>query len=555
MKFERSGGILLHPTSLPGPYGIGDLGPQAYRFVDWLASTGCKLWQVLPLGPTGYGDSPYQCFSAFAGNPYLIGFDALIEDGLLTTNDFADMPNFSASRVDPSTRLRVNFGLLIPWKLNLLERAYSRFVALSGATAGRVGGGFRYATNATQPPPSYRDQGSAVKGPVLSNVEGLYSEFNFFSAENAAWLDDYALFMSLKEANGGGAWNNWNESIRKRKKSAMDKARKEHAESVRRHSFYQFLFFRQWNKLRAYANERDIKIIGDIPIFIAYDSADAWANPDLFFLDEDSLPTVVAGVPPDYFSPTGQLWGNPLYRWDAHKETGYAWWLERFRAVLKTVDIVRLDHFRGFAGYFEIQFGQPTAEHGRWVPGPGSDFFKAMDAHLSDGLATPQIELPIIAEDLGLITADVVTLRDEFRLPGMKILQFGFVSPKDPFLPHNYPANCVAYTGTHDNDTALGWFDSAPEEEREFALRYLDIQPCEGSEPSQGFAWELIRAVWSSVAVYAITPMQDLLSLGTEARMNFPSRLGGNWEWRIKEEDMSEALAKRLGEFNELYLR
>ena len=504
MKFERSGGVLLHPTSLPGSYGIGDLGSQAYQFVDWLASTGCKLWQILPLGPTGYGDSPYQCFSAFAGNPYLISFDEVIQAGLLAKQDFLDMPDFSASRVD--------FGRLIPWKLNLLERAYSRFLALS------------------------------------KSEDSLYDEFNYFCAENAAWLDDYALFMALKEANGGGAWNNWDASIRKRNPSAMDKARSEQVENVQRHSFYQFLFFRQWNKLRAYANEHDIKIVGDIPIFIAYDSADAWANPDLFFLDEDSLPTVVAGVPPDYFSPTGQLWGNPLYRWAVHKETGYAWWLERFRAVLRMVDIVRLDHFRGFAGYFEIQFGQPTAERGRWVPGPGNDFFKVIDSRLSDGASTAEIELPIIAEDLGVITADVVALRDEFRLPGMKILQFGFVSPKDPFLPHNYPANCVAYTGTHDNDTALGWFATAPESERSFALRYLNS---DGSD----FSWDLIRAVWSSVAVYAVTPMQDLLSLGTEARMNFPSRLGGNWEWRMKEEDMSESLAERLGELNELYLR
>jgi 4-alpha-glucanotransferase len=414
------------------------------------------------------------------------------------------MPDFSSSRVD--------FGRLIPWKLNLLERAYSRFVTLN------------------------------------ESDESLYNEFSYFCAENGAWLDDYALFMSLKEANGGGAWNNWDAPIRRREQSAMDKARQEQSENARRHSFYQFLFFRQWNKLRAYTNERAIKIIGDIPIFIAYDSSDAWANPGLFFLDEASLPTVVAGVPPDYFSPTGQLWGNPLYRWDVHKEAGYAWWAERFRAVLKTVDIVRLDHFRGFAGYFEIQAGQPTAEHGRWVPGPGSDFFKTIDARLSDGLATSEFELPIIAEDLGLITADVVALRDEFRLPGMKILQFGFVSPKDPFLPHNYPAHCVAYTGTHDNDTACGWFESAPESERKFALRYLNR---DGSD----FAWDLIRAVWSSVAVYAITPMQDLLSLGTEARMNYPSRLGGNWEWRMKEEDMNEPLAKRLGELNELYLR
>jgi 4-alpha-glucanotransferase len=498
MKFERSSGILLHPTSLPGPYGIGDLGPQAYQFIDWLASTGCKLWQVLPLGPTGYGDSPYQCFSAFAGNPYLISPEILIQDGLLTQADLNNKPDFDDSRVD--------FGLLIPWKLDLLLKAFSRFAS-----------------------------------------DDLHKEFDYFCAENAAWLDDYALFMSLKEANGGGAWNAWNKSIRTRKQSAMDKARKEHQESVQRYSFYQFLFFRQWNKVRAYANGFDIKIVGDIPIFIAYDSADAWANPELFFLDEKSLPTVVAGVPPDYFSPTGQLWGNPLYRWDVHKQTDYAWWLDRFRAVLKLVDIVRLDHFRGFAGYYEIPFGAKTAETGRWVPGPGSDFFKALDAKLSDR-RTAEIELPIIAEDLGVITPDVVELRDGFKLPGMKILQFGFDDPKNPFLPHNYPAHCVAYTGTHDNDTARGWYDTAPENERKFALRYLNTD-------ADHFVWELIRGVWSSVAVYALTPMQDLLNLGGYARMNFPSRLGGNWEWRMQAKDMNDQLAKSLRELNELYLR
>jgi 4-alpha-glucanotransferase len=507
MKFERSGGILLHPTSLPGPYGIGDLGPQAYHFVDWLEATGCKLWQLLPLGPTGYGDSPYQCFSAFAGNPYLISFDFLLQDGLLTQDDLNNMPDFNASHVD--------FGLLIPWKLGLLQEAFSRFASAS---------------------------------------DDLHKEFNYFCAENASWLDDYALFMSIKEANGGGAWNAWDKSIRRRKKAAMGKARKEHAESVQRYSFYQFLFLRQWNNLHAYANQRDIKIIGDIPIFIAYDSADAWANPDLFYLDKDSLPTVVAGVPPDYFSPTGQLWGNPLYRWDVHKETGYAWWLDRFRAVLKTVDIVRLDHFRGFAGYFEIPFGSATAEHGRWVPGPGSDLFNELNEKLTDP-GTAEIELPIIAEDLGVITPDVVALRDGFKLPGMKILQFGFVDPKDPFLPHNYISHCVAYTGTHDNDTARGWFSNIAEAERRFAIRYLDMNSGKGSDPSEKFAWKLIRTVWSSVAVYALAPMQDFLNLGTEARMNFPSRLGGNWEWRMSETEMSEELSGRIRELNELYLR
>src|SRR5215213_484378 len=438
MKFDRSGGVLLHPSSLPGPYGIGDLGPQAYRFVDWLASTGCKLWQVLPLGPTGYGDSHYS-----------------------------------------------------------------------------------------------------------SATEDLHNEFNMFRQKNSDWLEDYALFMSLKEANGGGAWNGWDETLRKRNETALKKAREDHEEMILRYSFYQFLFFRQWNKLHAYAREKGIKIIGDIPIFIAYDSADAWAHPELFFLGEDSLPTVVAGVPPDYFSATGQLWGNPLYRWDVHKKAGYAWWLERFRSVLNFVDVVRLDHFRGFAGYYEIPFGAPTAETGQWMTGPGKDFFKTVSAELSDaenGL------LPIIAEDLGVITPDVVELRDSFSLPGMKILQFGFTSPSDPFLPHNYTRNCVAYTGTHDNDTALGWYASAPEAERKFALRYLNS---DGTD----FAWDLIRGVWSSVAAYAVAPMQDLLSLRTEARMNFPSRLGGNWEWRMSEADMSADTARRLREFNELYWR
>jgi 4-alpha-glucanotransferase len=496
--FSRSGGILLHPTSLPGPYGIGDLGPQAYRFVDWLASTGSKLWQVLPLGPTGYGDSPYQCFSAFAGNPYLISFGALVEDGLWSPDDFAEMPDFDASRVD--------YGKVIPWKLELLQKAFSKLPSAS---------------------------------------KEFHKELEVFRRQNAAWLDDYALFMSLKEANGGGAWSGWDEPLRKREPSSLEKARQDHAENILRYSFYQFLFFRQWSKLRVYANQKKIKIIGDIPIFIAYDSADAWAHPELFFLGEDSLPTVVAGVPPDYFSATGQLWGNPLYRWKVHKKSGYAWWLERFRSVLNFVDIVRLDHFRGFAGYYEIPYGAPTAETGQWLTGPGKDFFATVSGRLS---GSENGTLPIIAEDLGVITPDVVELRESFHLPGMKILQFGFTSPADPFLPHNYPKNCVAYTGTHDNDTAMGWYGSTPVAERKFALRYLNS---DGTD----FAWDLIRAVWSSVAVYAVAPMQDLLSLGTEARMNFPSRLGGNWEWRMSEDDLSDGLGKRLRELNELYLR
>ena len=493
MKFERSSGILLHPTSLPGPYGIGDLGSSAYHFIDWIAGAGCKLWQILPLGPTGYGDSPYQCFSAFAGNPYLINPDSLLRDGLLDPNDLVEKVDFLDDQVD--------FGRIIPWKLNLLERAFTRF--------------------------------KSIQGPIRV-------EFDHFSEENEAWLPDYALFMAIKEAYGGGAWGGWPAELRGGEKSAILEAEKSLSDAALRYSFYQFIFFRQWNALRDYAHEKGIKIIGDIPIFVAYDSADVWANPELFYLDDHGQPTVVAGVPPDYFSPTGQLWGNPLYRWDVHRENGYDWWLARFRAILGQVDIVRLDHFRGFAGYWEIPGGSPTAETGRWVPGPGEDFFSRVKTELG--------ELPIIAEDLGEITPDVIELRDQFNLPGMKILQFGFSGPDNPFLPHNYPETCVTYTGTHDNDTALGWYKSAPEHEHEFARRYLQSD-------RNDFSWDIIRSAWSSVAVYALAPMQDFLSLGPEARMNFPGKLGNNWGWRMTADDLTDGLKERLGELNFLYYR
>jgi len=522
MKFQRASGVLLHPTSLPGPYGIGDLGPQAYVWVDFLAGSGCKLWQVLPLGPTGYGDSPYQCFSAFAGNPYLISPEFLLRDDLLHPNDLVEKTNFSSGRVD--------FGALIPWKLNLLERAFIRF--------------------SSSPQPA------------------LQKALDSFCAENASWLDDYALFMALKEAHGGGSWEGWPEPLRKREPAALAEARKSLTHHVSRFTFYQFLFFQQWHALKTYANERSIQIIGDIPIFVAYDSADVWAHPELFYLDDEGQPTVVAGVPPDYFSPTGQLWGNPLYRWDVHKSTGYTWWLERFRAVLKMVDIVRLDHFRGFAGYWEIPAGNSTAEHGRWAPGPGVNFFKSVQQAFAPGdvgASHDSPTLPIIAEDLGVITSDVVEMRERFNLPGMKVLQFGFTSPDDPFLPHHYPRHCVAYTGTHDNDTARGWYASAPEAERDFALRYLGLKRSpqsltadamsETSHSGESFAWDLIRAVWASVAVFALAPMQDLLNLGTEARMNYPSSLGGNWEWRMKADALSGELQGKMRELNYLYQR
>lgn len=495
MKFNRSSGILLHPTSLPGPYGIGDLGPQAYRFVDFLAESGCKLWQVLPLGPTGYGDSPYQCFSAFAGNPYLVSPQRLLDEGLLHPNDLVEQTEFPATRVD--------YGNFIPWKLNLLERAFIQF---------RV---------------------------VLEKDGGLRQDYETFCADNA-WLADYALFRAIKEAHGGGTWIEWPEALRKREPTSLDEARHSLAHAISRFKFYQFIFFRQWYALKEYANRKGIQIIGDIPIFVASDSSDVWSNPELFFLDEERRPTVVAGVPPDYFSPTGQLWGNPLYDWDVHKKSGYAWWLERIRATLKLVDIIRIDHFRGFAGYWEIPAGNETAVQGRWVPGPGADFFHKVKSDLG--------ELPILAEDLGVITPDVVELRDGFSLPGMKILQFAFSGPDNPFLPHSFPQSCVVYTGTHDNDTAKGWYASAPENEKDFARRYLEL---DGSD----FAWDLIRAAWSSVAVFALAPLQDFLNLGTEARMNYPSRLGGNWEWRMDEGALNDKVQERIKELNWLYLR
>lgn len=495
MKFERSSGVLLHPTCLPGNYGIGDIGAQAFHWVDFLADTGCSLWQVLPLGPTGYGDSPYQCFSAFAGNPYLISPESLLAEGLLHSNDLVDAPKFPIERVD--------FGAVIPWKLGVLDRSFGRFEHLASPE--------------------------------------LRAEFDRFRDEQSAWLADLSLFMALKEAFGGGSWVNWPAVLRSRQPQALDEARQRYAHDIKRQEYRQFVFFRQWQALRERAAARGIRIIGDIPIFVAHDSAEVWAQPQLFYLDSRGNPTVVAGVPPDYFTRTGQLWGNPLYRWAEHAADGYAWWVKRMQAVLSLVDIVRLDHFRGFAGYWEVPASAKTAENGRWVPGPGSEFFEAMGKALGD--------LPIIAEDLGEITPDVVELRQQFNLPGMRIVQFAFNDdPSDPFLPHNYTQHGVVYTGTHDNDTARGWFERVPEEERDFCRRYL-------GRDGQDIAWELIRLAWSSVSVFAIAPLQDLLSLGNEARMNYPGNPSGNWSWRMPADALTKTLQERLKEFNYLYGR
>jgi 4-alpha-glucanotransferase len=486
--------------------------------VDWLAGSGCKLWQVLPLGPTGYGDSPYQCFSAFAGNPYLISPEFLVRDALLFSDDLVVPQEFDHGKVD--------FGTLIPWKINLLERAFSRFSADSSP-------------NSSIGPDALPRENSIASSPDL--LASLKADYDSFCAGNAFWLDDYALFMAIKEANGDGSWDGWPKPLRHRDQDELTKARDTLASSIARFTFYQFIFFRQWNALHDYAHQQGLSIIGDIPIFVASDSSDVWSHPELFFLDSDLKPTVVAGVPPDYFSPTGQLWGNPLYRWDVHKSAGYGWWLERLRATLKLVDILRIDHFRGFAGYWEIPAGNLTAEVGRWVPGPGADFFSAIRSSLG-------AELPIIAEDLGLITPDVVALRDKFGLPGMKVLQFGFSGPDNAFLPHSYLPNCVVYTGTHDNDTARGWYQSAPENEKDFARRYLRV---DGSD----FSWDLVRAAWRSTAVFALAPLQDFLSLGTEARFNYPSRLGGNWEWRVSETQLTPELQAGIKDVNWLYQR
>ncbi len=495
MKFERASGIILHPTSLPGPYGIGDIGPEAYRWVDFLEQSGCKLWQVLPLGPTGYGDSPYQCFSAFAGNPYLISPDILLKEGLLHSNDMVDMPNFPADTVD--------YGRIIPWKLGVLDRAYIQF------------------------------EHTASKK--------LRQEYGQFQNENKHWLPDFALFMALKEDHGGAPWVTWIPALRDRDPAALAEARQIHRAAIQRQIFRQFIIFRQWREVKSHANQHGIQIIGDIPIFVAHDSADVWANPELFFLDESGNPTVVAGVPPDYFSQTGQLWGNPLYRWEVHKNQGFQWWLDRIRSVLTMVDIVRLDHFRGFAGYWEIPADAPTAETGQWVHAPG----KELIAHIQEALG----ELPIIAEDLGVITPDVIELREEFRLPGMKILQFAFAGgPADPFLPHHYPHHCVVYTGTHDNDTARGWYERVEEDERSFYRRYF-------ARDGSNVAWDLIRGCWASVAVYSLAPMQDFLDLDNEARMNYPGNPSGNWSWRMPADAISGDLIDRIYELNYLYSR
>lgn len=494
----RASGILLHITSLPGPHGSGDLGPAAYDFVDALARAQQGIWQVLPLGPTGYGDSPYQCYSAFAGNPLLISLNELAKESWLTSAELNGAPEFAEGRAE--------FEGAMAWKLSLLRQAYQRFHA--------------------------------------SATDQQRTSFTRYQKENGQWLSDYSAFMALKDQFGGVQWTLWPAAAASRDPHAMREWRLSLASDTQFYDFLQWQFSRQWLALKAYANARGVQIIGDVPIFVAHDSSDVWANRHLFQLKEDGEPRLIAGVPPDYFSETGQRWGNPLYDWPALAATGYAWWLQRLEQAFKLFDLVRLDHFRGFAAYWEIPAENETAAGGRWVAGPGAALFEALQASLG--------KLPLIAEDLGVITPDVEALRDQFAFPGMRVLQFAFGD--DPkavdYRPHNFIPNCAVYTGTHDNDTTVGWFRSQAGEgttrtaeqiarEREFALNYLQS---DGSE----IHWDMIRLAMASVARLAVFPMQDVLGLGTEARMNLPSTSRGNWSWRMLPGQFSPGHESRL---------
>lgn len=498
MRFPRAAGVLVHPTSFPSRYGIGDLGPYAYQFIDFLVQSKQTVWQVLPLGPTGYADSPYQSFSAFAGNPMLISPDGLVKQGYLAAEAIKTVPHFPEQAVD--------YGPVIDYKQSLLQQSYDYF----------------------------KEQGTAEQ----------QAAYHQFCEAQAAWLQDFALFMALKNHHKeveGGVWNTWPADIAHRKPKAMKKWSLELADEIAKHKYLQFLFFEQWLALKAYANARRIRIVGDAPIFVAFDSADVWANPGLFYLDKKGAATVIAGVPPDYFSETGQRWGNPLYRWDVLAENDYAWWTARLEMIFTQVDVVRIDHFRGFEAYWEIPAEEPTAVVGQWVKGPAANFFRVVREKLG--------ELPIIAEDLGVITPEVEALRDEFNFPGMKILQFAFGGERNSnFLPHNFGRNCVVYTGTHDNETTVGWYRNADPFEQDHIRRYV-------ARDGRDIAWDMIRLALASVADTAVVPMQDLMSLGNEARMNYPGKTSGYWRWRYLPYQLTDFIAERLKELTELYGR
>jgi len=487
---KRASGILLHPTSLPGKYGMGALGQEAKTFIDFLNAAKQTYWQILPLGPTGYGDSPYQCFSSNAGNPYLIDIDILVAEALLSAEDIPELI------VESETR--INYGEVIDHKLNVLHLAIKNFDASNHA-------------------------------------------FQHFLEINAHWLNDYALFMALKEKFNNKPWYEWENDYRLRNASVLNEERIALKDAIHFQAFIQYTFYKQWNQLKTYANNNGIKIIGDIPIYVAMDSSDTWCNPELFQFDENKNPVVVGGCPPDYFSETGQLWGNPIFNYEKMEEDGFAWWINRIRASLALYDWVRVDHFRGFSGYWSIPYGELTAINGNWIPGPGKKLFNAIKEALGD--------IPIIAEDLGLITPDVIELRDYFNLPGMKILQFAFDSSEaNDYIPHNYIKNCVVYTGTHDNDTILGWYEKAADADKKYFLAYLNS---DGNDICK----DLIRAAWASVANTAIIPMQDLLRLGGDARINLPGTTVNNWLWRMQSSDLSAECLAELAAITILYDR
>jgi 4-alpha-glucanotransferase len=494
----RASGVLLHPTSLPSRFGIGDLGENAYQFVDFLANSDQQIWQILPIGPTGYGNSPYLSYSALAGNPLLISPEVLQQQGWLTQEELQHLPDFTLDQVD--------FEGVIRTKIPLLRRASDRFKAQC--------------------------------------VEEEKEKFQRFCDRQNDWLSDYALFMSLKEAHQGTAWNQWAEDIAARKPQAMVEWAAKLADDIFFHKFVQYQFFSQWQSLKEYANDKGVRLFGDIPIYVAHDSVDVWAHREIFQLDPDTgEAALMAGVPPDYFSETGQLWGNPVYNWQALEKTNFKWWIRRVEAILEYVDIIRIDHFRGFQAYWAVPQGEKTAIKGTWLDAPGDNFFQLLDQQLG--------KLPIVAEDLGVITPEVEALRDKFCFPGMKILQFAFDSDRgNGFLPYNYTdRNCIVYTGTHDNDTTVGWFNERSPEAQANVVDYLG---CVGND---GIHWAMIRLALSSVGNTAILPFQDILGLGTDAKMNTPSQATGNWGWRCRVEAFNDELSGRLKHLTYLYGR
>jgi 4-alpha-glucanotransferase len=495
---KRASGILLHITSLPSPYGIGDMGPEAYRFADFLAEAKQGFWQILPLNPTErvYGNSPYHSISAFAGNPLLISPDLLVQDSFITETDCKPLPNGPTVRVD--------YDIVVPYKENLFNTAYDRF-----------------------------KQAQA------------HDEYNRFCSQHSSWLNDFALFVALKQHFNGKAWNQWPPEVRDRQPDALQAFKEEIHDTIEQEKFQQYLFFRQWFTLKGYCNEKGIQIIGDMPIYVDYDSVDVWTHPEIFRLDAERQPEAVAGVPPDYFSATGQLWGNPVYQWDTLKDQGFDWWIQRMGHTLNLFDVVRIDHFRGLVAYWEVPAGEQTAINGQWVEVPVYDFFDALRAQFPT--------LPVIAEDLGVITPDVRKVMQHFELPGMKVLLFAFGedNPEHPYLPHTYEENAVVYTGTHDNNTVKGWFKSeAKPEDKKRLFHYLGHKTS-----AQDVPWELIRLAMESKANLAIIPMQDILGLGEEARMNRPATGDGNWEWQLMPDKIKPSVGDRLREMTEAYGR